>query len=686
MKSKKLSKYKNLIGEEKSYKFTNINLVSEVTEGRLLACNGSFIAASWNGVPGSVAILDTAFPTNVKFNTPVLKGHKRSVFDLEFSPFKDTILATASDDATVKIWEIPSQGLRENLSKDLLTYKEHTRRAAFVKFNPVASDVIASASTEYSVHVWNLNKGEFYSKGEYTDMPTCLDWNTNGSLVAVTTKKKKLFVFDPRTKKSVFDSVISESPRSSKFTWVDENMIVTTGFSKSNVKELKLWDIRKVSPELKSEGPVQKLTIDNSLTVTTPFYDHESKLLFTSAKGELSVHVYDFNDSTIYKLTDFKSNTPALSLNMFERKILDYNKCEIDRFIHYNNKKEISFISFKLSRKKPEYEPDLYPPVYSGEPALTYEQWVSGENKEPIKKEIHLIGNKNASMPDNEIINEVKKEGGNKEEVKDNDLEEKIKIIEEKVNKKQAIYDKLFKEKEELDKKLKELRKKKLEASDRLNEAFRQRNKKAKEKEEKEVKIENQEKEKENIENEENKEKVEEIEEKAEKKEIKMQIEEVKEVNKNENEEEKKEDENNQKEKEKKEDENKLIEEEIKEDDNEINEVEKKQIVLQKEQEDKEDNNNPNEEVKKEDDVDKQNEEEKKDNENNPDEVEKNKIVLMGNEEEDKEDNNKPNEEEKNENDDKPNDQENKESDDKPNEENKKKIITMKNEEEEDNN
>ena len=201
MKSKRTSQYKNIIGEEKSYKFTNINLVSEVTEGRLLACNGSFIAASWNGVTGSVAVLDTAFPTNVKYNTPLLKGHKRSVFDLEFSPFKDTILATASDDSTVKIWEIPLPGLRENLSHDLLTYKEHTRRAAFVKFNPVDSDVIASASTEYSVHVWNLTKGESYSKGEYTDLPTCLDWNTNGSLVAVTNKKKNYsFLIQERKK------------------------------------------------------------------------------------------------------------------------------------------------------------------------------------------------------------------------------------------------------------------------------------------------------------------------------------------------------------------------------------------------------------------------------------------------------------------------------------------------------
>ena len=41
----------------------------------------------------------------------------------------------------------------------------------------------------------------------------------------------------------------------------------------------KLW-IRKVSLELKLDSPVQKLVIDNLLNITTPFYEHESKLLF----------------------------------------------------------------------------------------------------------------------------------------------------------------------------------------------------------------------------------------------------------------------------------------------------------------------------------------------------------------------------------------------------------------------
>ena len=481
MKSKRTSQYKNIIGEEKPYKFSNVNLVSEVTEGKLIACNGSFIAASYNSTPGSVAILDTAFPSNVKYNTPLLKGHRRSVFDLEFSPFKDTLLATASDDATVKLWEIPLPGLKQNLSQDLLTYKGHTRRAAFVKFNPVANDVIASASTDYSLHIWNLSKGELYSKGEFSDLPTCLDWNTNGSLVAVTSKKKKIYIFDPRANKAVLDTQIYESPRSPKFTWTEENMFVTTGFSKSNVKELKLWDIRKVTPELKSEGPVQKLVIDNLLTITTPYYDHESKLLFTSGKGELSIHVYDFNDSTIYRNMDYKSQTPAVSVNMFERKILDYNKCEIDRFIHYNNKKEIHFISFCVSRKNPEYEPNLYPPVSSGEPALTYDQWVGGETKGPNKKEIHLLENKYVTKPDTLDIKEIKS-GEKKEEKVDTVLEEKIQMIEEKVNKKQAIYDKLLKEKQVLDEKLKQVRLKREEVNDRLNAALKQKALKDKEK------------------------------------------------------------------------------------------------------------------------------------------------------------------------------------------------------------
>ena len=477
MKGKRTSKYKSLIGEEKTNKFTNINLVSEVTEGKLIACNGSFIAASWNSTPGSVAVFNTLFPTNIKFNCPVLKGHRNNVFDLEFSPLKDTLLATASDDATVKLWDIPPEGLTQNITQDLITYKGHSRRVSFVKFNPVAADVIASASTDYTLQVWNSAKGELYSQIDFGDLPTSLDWNPLGSLVGVTNKKKTINIFDPRNKKPVLVTQIYESPRSPKFVWVSENNFVTTGFSKENVKELKLWDIRKVKEDLTSEGHVQKLIIDNLLTIATPFYDHESKLLFTSGKGELSIHCFDLNDSIIYQNADYKSKSPALSLNMFERRVLDYNKCEIDRFIHYNNKKELTFISLYIPRKNPEYEADLYPPVSVAEAAMSYEEWISGENKEPIKKEIHLLDNKYVSKPEDYIPTKDNKNKGN-EEPKDKETMEKIKEIEKQVDEKQKIYDEILKEKESLENKLKDLRKKKEEVNDRLNAALKMKAKK----------------------------------------------------------------------------------------------------------------------------------------------------------------------------------------------------------------
>ena len=477
MKGKRTSKYKSLIGEEKTNKFTNINLVSEVTEGKLIACNGSFIAASWNSTPGSVAVFNTLFPTNIKFNCPVLKGHRNNVFDLEFSPLKDTLLATASDDATVKLWDIPPEGLTQNITQDLITYKGHSRRVSFVKFNPVAADVIASASTDYTLQVWNSAKGELYSQIEFGDLPTSLDWNPLGSLVGVTNKKKTINIFDPRNKKPMLVTKIYESPRSPKFVWVSENNFVTTGFSKENVKELKLWDIRKVKEDLTSEGHVQKLIIDNLLTIATPFYDHESKLLFTSGKGELSIHCFDLNDSIIYQNADYKSKSPALSLNMFERRVLDYNKCEIDRFIHYNNKKELTFISLYIPRKNPEYEADLYPPVSVAEAAMSYEEWISGENKEPIKKEIHLLDNKYVSKPEDYIPTNDDKNKGN-EEPKDKETMEKIKEIEKQVDEKQKIYDEILKEKESLENKLKDLRKKKEEVNDRLNAALKMKAKK----------------------------------------------------------------------------------------------------------------------------------------------------------------------------------------------------------------
>ena len=50
-----------------------------------------------------------------------ISGHSRSVSDIKWNPFNDNIIASGSEDCTIKLWYIPDKGL-EIGSKDLTEY------------------------------------------------------------------------------------------------------------------------------------------------------------------------------------------------------------------------------------------------------------------------------------------------------------------------------------------------------------------------------------------------------------------------------------------------------------------------------------------------------------------------------------------------------------------------------------
>ena len=149
--------------------------------------------------------------------------------------------------------------------------------------------------------------------------------------------------------------------------------------------------LRKMRQNLTSEGETRSVKIHTSKTVSTPFVARESKLLYSIGKGESSIHVYDYNDGTFRNEINFHSTEPSICSILFDRKFLDYNTFEIDRFAKYVNSQKVYYVSFNFLRKNPGFEPSLYSPVECGKPALTYAQWVGGEIAEPVKKAINTI-------------------------------------------------------------------------------------------------------------------------------------------------------------------------------------------------------------------------------------------------------------------------------------------------------
>jgi WD40 repeat protein len=55
-------------------------------------------------------------------NQKYITGHQGTICDLQFSPFQTNLLATSSDDATVRIWELEQGGLTQNLNVETQKY------------------------------------------------------------------------------------------------------------------------------------------------------------------------------------------------------------------------------------------------------------------------------------------------------------------------------------------------------------------------------------------------------------------------------------------------------------------------------------------------------------------------------------------------------------------------------------
>lgn len=59
---KQVSKLRNIYGEPKKEKFTDIAMAEVTSEGSLIAVNSTFLGVSWQSVKGCVGIFDSNVP------------------------------------------------------------------------------------------------------------------------------------------------------------------------------------------------------------------------------------------------------------------------------------------------------------------------------------------------------------------------------------------------------------------------------------------------------------------------------------------------------------------------------------------------------------------------------------------------------------------------------------------------
>lgn len=111
----------------------------------------------------------------VEQSSPTVNGHKAPVLDIQWCPHDDNIIASASEDCTVKVskcgyttvscwrsccqyeffvcywskvWQIPDRGLTSAMTEASVTLEEHSKRVGILAWHPSAHNILLTAGEQ----------------------------------------------------------------------------------------------------------------------------------------------------------------------------------------------------------------------------------------------------------------------------------------------------------------------------------------------------------------------------------------------------------------------------------------------------------------------------------------------------------------------------------------------------------
>lgn len=327
--------------------------------------------------------------------SPILTGHSGTVLDMEWSPFDDSMLATASEDSTVKLWSIPDDweptdgkgmGKKGNdFSDSLMVLDGHRKKVTLIRFHPTASNCMLSTSADHTVKVWDIEAGEAISTLETKNLTQDIVWDVKGDQYSTSNKDKSVRVVDGRTgEESSKIEKAHEGSKSTKIVWLDNDgkHLLTTGASRQSGREMKVWDVKNLSKPLHIES------VDTASGALMPLYDNNTGVLYLCGKGDGQIRLYEYDHSKaphIFKLNDgFRSTTPGKGYCLVPKRGLDIMSCETARLMKLTNTDGIHPLKFIVPRKSEAFQDDIFPPAPAPTPAHTCSEWLGGSSKMPV--------------------------------------------------------------------------------------------------------------------------------------------------------------------------------------------------------------------------------------------------------------------------------------------------------------
>ncbi|XP_052265040.1 coronin-2B-like isoform X2 [Dreissena polymorpha] len=412
------SKFRHIYGDahRKEKCFENVRLTRNAHDSNFCAVNPKFLAVVTESAGGGAfVVLPVTRTGRVDIGAPKVCGHAGNVLDIKWSPFRDNIIASCAEDNTVKVWEIPDGGLLSNLSDWRVDLHGHSRRIGYIEWHPTAENVILSAGFDCKCIIWNIETAEPVNIVScHEDQIQSISWNRDGSLFATTCKDKLLRIVDPRVGNCVSEAKdLFQGIRPSKCVFLgDTGRVFCTGFNRTGEREIALWDIRNMSADL------LRRSLDSSNGILLPYYDHDTKIVFVAGKGDGNIRYFEMTPENpcCHYLNNYASSSPQRGLGVMPKRGCDISKCEVMRFYKLHAARNfVEPISMIVPRKSNVFQDDIFPPTSSAIPSLSADEWISGQNRDPIlisMQDQRVVNDpsyipSNANRPQDETINQM---------------------------------------------------------------------------------------------------------------------------------------------------------------------------------------------------------------------------------------------------------------------------------------
>ncbi|VCW69911.1 unnamed protein product, partial [Gulo gulo] len=328
---------------------------------------------------GQVAVLELQKPGRLPDTALPTLQNGAAVTDLSWDPFDPCRLAVGGEDARIRLWRVPPEGLQEVLTTPEAVLTGHTEKIYSLRFHPLATDVLASSSYDLTIRIWDLQAGAERLKLQgHRDQIFSLAWSPDGRHLATVCKDGYLRVYEPRGG----PEPLQEGPgpsgaRGARVVWVcDGHCLLVSGFDSRSERQLLLYPT-----EALAGGPLAVLGLDVAPSTLLPSYDPDTSLVLLTGKGDTRVFLYELLPEAPFFLecNSFTSPDPHKGFILLPKTECDVREVEFARCLRLRQT-SLEPVAFRLPRVRKEFfQDDVFPDTaVSWEPVLSASAWLAG--------------------------------------------------------------------------------------------------------------------------------------------------------------------------------------------------------------------------------------------------------------------------------------------------------------------